>query len=124
MLGACPAIVSYKSRIPSCSCGTRNASGHNRLSTAPYWERLEDRRMIPIGNPPAQAGEIDLSTLPRRVDRKIGSALVTQHFFPTTPRSLEDWPVTWRMINGKAVGETAELFAVAQAKLEAAAVIP
>jgi hypothetical protein len=80
--------------------------------------------MIPIGNPPAQTVQPDLSTLPRRVDRKTGAALVTLYFFPVTPRSLEEWPVTWRMINGKAVGETSELFAVAQAKLDAAPSIP
>jgi hypothetical protein len=37
---------------------------------------------------------------------------------------LEVWPITWRLVNGKAVCETAELFAVAQAKLEAAPFIP
>jgi hypothetical protein len=80
--------------------------------------------MTPIGNPPAQTAQPDLSMLPRRVDRKTGAALVTLYYFPVTPRSLEEWPVPWRMINGKAVGETAELFAVAQAKLDAAPSIP
>ncbi len=62
----------------------------------------------------------DLAGLPRRVDRKTGAELVTQYFFPVSPRSLEVWPLTWRRVNGYAVCETAELFAVAQAKLDAA----
>ena len=46
--------------------------------------------MTPIGNPPAQTAQPDLLTLPRRVDRKTGAALVTLYYFPVTPRSLEE----------------------------------
>lgn len=60
------------------------------------------------------------SEVPRRVDRKSGAELLTRYFFPVSPRSLEVWPLTWRHVNGKAVCDTAELFAVAQAKLDAA----
>jgi hypothetical protein len=49
--------------------------------------------------------------------------LVSKYFFPVASRSLEVWPVTWRYVNGKAVAETAELFAEAQARLEAAPLI-
>lgn len=62
----------------------------------------------------------DLTTLPRHVDRRTGAALVTQHFFPTSHRTLEAWPLTWRHVNGRALVETAELFALAQSKLDAA----
>ncbi len=62
----------------------------------------------------------DLAGLPVRVDRKAGAALLARYFFPVSPRSLEVWPLTWRRVNGYAVCETAELFAVAQAKLDAA----
>jgi hypothetical protein len=62
----------------------------------------------------------DLGTLPVRVDRRKGAALLTQHILPVSPRTLEDWPLTWRLVNGKALVETVELFAVAQAKLDAA----
>jgi hypothetical protein len=62
----------------------------------------------------------DIAEVPRRVDRKTGAELVTRHFFPVSPRSLEAWPLPWLHVNGKAVCETAELFAVAQAKLDAA----
>jgi hypothetical protein len=65
----------------------------------------------------------DLSTLPARVDRKAGAELVTRHYFPVSPRTLEIWPLDWRHVNGRAVCETAELFAVALAKLDAAPLV-
>lgn len=61
-----------------------------------------------------------ISEVPRRVDRRAGAELLTRYFFPVSARSLEVWPLTWRHVNGKAVCETAELFAMAQAKLDAA----
>ena len=70
--------------------------------------------------PAAPATQPDLSTLPVRVDRKTGAELVTRYFFPATTRAVEIWPLDWRLVNGKAVCETVELFAVAQAKLDAA----
>jgi hypothetical protein len=60
------------------------------------------------------------TVLPTRVDRKTGAELVTRHFFPISPRTLETWPLPWRHLNGKAVCETTDLFALAQAKLDAA----
>jgi hypothetical protein len=66
---------------------------------------------------------LDLSALPARVDRKTGAELVARHFFPISPRTLEIWPLDWRHVNGRAVCETAELFAVAQAKLAAAPLV-
>jgi hypothetical protein len=73
---------------------------------------------------PTPALELDLTDLPRRVDRNTAAELITRHYFPVASRTLEVWPLTWRLVNGKAVCETAELFAVAQAKLEAAPLIP
>jgi hypothetical protein len=58
--------------------------------------------------------------VPVRVDRRAGAEILTRYLFPVSHRSLEAWPLTWRHVNGKAVVETAELFAVAQAKLDAA----
>ena len=63
---------------------------------------------------------VDLTGLPVRVNRHTGAELVTRFLFPVSPRSLEVWPLTWRRVNGYAVCETAELFAVAQTKLDAA----
>jgi hypothetical protein len=68
----------------------------------------------------APTAQPDLSTLPRRVDRKTGAEMVTLYFFPVTSRTLELWPVAWCMVRGRAVCETAALFTVAQAKLDAA----
>jgi hypothetical protein len=62
----------------------------------------------------------DLSTPPVRVDRRKGAALVTQRYFPVSPRTLEGWPLPWLLVNGKATCLTADLFAVAQAKIDAA----
>jgi hypothetical protein len=70
---------------------------------------------------PAVSGQPDLPALPRNVDRRAGAALVTRFFFPVSRRSLEAWPLTWRRVNGKAVVSTAELLALAEAKLQAAA---
>ena len=58
--------------------------------------------------------------IPQRVDRRTAAALLTQHMFPVSHRTLEAWPLVWRVVNGKAVVETEELFAAADAKLSAA----
>jgi hypothetical protein len=68
-------------------------------------------------------GVPDLATLPVRVNRKVGAGLVGRYYFPVSHRTLEAWPLSWRRVNGKAVCETAELFAAARAKLEAAPTI-
>jgi hypothetical protein len=73
---------------------------------------------------PTPPADFDFSELPRRVDRNTAAELVTRHYFPVASRTLEVWPVTWRYVNGKAVCETAELFRVAQEKLDAAPLIP
>lgn len=64
--------------------------------------------------------EPDLNLLPRRVNRRIGAALVTHYFFPVSRRTLEAWPLEWRRVNGQATCKTAELFDQAEAKLNAA----
>lgn len=66
---------------------------------------------------PLATSDAPLADLPRRADRRIGAALVTQHLFPVSPRTLERWPLAWRRVNGKAVCDTAELFAVAERML-------
>ncbi|NKE45148.1 hypothetical protein HB662_10185 [Roseomonas frigidaquae] len=75
-------------------------------------------------NPPAETkadtDEIDLASLPRRVDRRAAADLVSRHFFPVSPRTVEAWPLTVRRVNGKALLEVQELMAFARAKLEAA----
>lgn len=72
---------------------------------------------------PLATSDAPPADLPRRADRRTGAALLTRHLFPVSPRTLERWPLTWRRVNGKAVCETAELFAVAQRKLDEAPAI-
>jgi hypothetical protein len=69
----------------------------------------------PVAAAPAQP---DVSTLPALVDRRTAAALVTQHYFPVSPRTLEAWPVECIRLNGKALAAPAQYFAVAQAKFE------
>ena len=70
--------------------------------------------------PPPDDMERDIPDLPARVDRRTAAELVTRHFFSVSPRSLEAWPLAWRHVNGKAHCDVPELFAAAQAKLDAA----
>lgn len=67
-----------------------------------------------------EAVEEDTPPLPIRVDRRTAAALVTRLYFPVSHRTVEAWPLTVRHVNGKATIATAELFAFAQAKLDAA----
>ena len=60
---------------------------------------------------------------PRFVDRRRGAQFLSERFFPVSHRTLESWPLTWRHVNGYAVCDLAELVAVAEAKLAAAAPI-
>jgi hypothetical protein len=65
----------------------------------------------------------DLSDLPRRMDRRLAAQVLSDHFFPISPRTLERWPVTWRRINGRALCETSELLAEAQRRVDTAPAI-
>ena len=62
----------------------------------------------------------DLATLPTNVDRRRGAELVTRYFFPVSHRTLERWPLTGRVVNGRLVFATADLFAHARALMDAA----
>lgn len=70
--------------------------------------------------PESTRSKPDFSEVPLRVGRKGAAELVTKHFFPVSARSVADWPLRWLHVNGYALCETAELFAVAQAKVDAA----
>ncbi len=70
--------------------------------------------------PEPVAADPDFASLPQRVDRKTGAYLVSKFYFPIAARTLEVWPLTWRLVNGRAACETTALFAMAQAKLDAA----
>ena len=65
----------------------------------------------------------DLSALPVNVDRRTGAELVTRYLFLVSHRTLERWPLTGRVVNGRLVFATAELFAHARALMDAAPAI-
>jgi hypothetical protein len=66
---------------------------------------------------PDLAGLPSARELPVRVDRGTAAKLLTRFYFRVSPRSLERWPLVWRHLNGRAHCETAQLFAIAEAKL-------
>lgn len=72
---------------------------------------------------PVPATPPDLSILPIYVDRQRGAALVTRFLFPVSHRTLERWPLTGRVVNGRLVFPTADLFAHALAMVDAAPAI-
>jgi hypothetical protein len=65
----------------------------------------------------------DLSEFPVWVPRVAGAKLVTDHYFQISPRTLERWPLAWRLLNGRAHCTTAELFAEAERRLASAPVV-
>lgn len=78
-----------------------------------------ERRMLKGGA--GLAGSLpDMNKVPVRVPRPRAAELVTERFFKVSPRSLERAPLQWRLLNGRAHVETAELFAWAQEVLDAA----
>ena len=66
----------------------------------------------------------DLTRLPRRVDADGAAELVTQHYFPITADVVQSWRLVWRWVDGRAVCETADLFSFAEAKMDAAPLVP
>ena len=59
----------------------------------------------------------ELSDLPRRMDRRLAAQVLSDHFFPVSPRTLERWPLNWRRINGRALADTEEFLAEAQRRV-------
>ena len=58
--------------------------------------------------------------LPQYADKPTAAALITHHFFPISPRTLERWPLTVRRPNKAAVYEVGELMAFAERKFNSA----
>jgi hypothetical protein len=56
-------------------------------------------------------------------DRPQLSEIHERYFGPCSPRTLERWPLTWRVVNGRAVAEVREFLAEAQRRFDAAPVI-
>ena len=58
--------------------------------------------------------------LPQYADKTTAAAIITHHFFPISPRTIERWPLTVRRPNKATIYEVGELMAYAEAKLQAA----
>ena len=58
--------------------------------------------------------------LPQYADKSTAAAIITHHFFPISPRTLERWPLTVRRPNKATVYAVAEVMAVAEGKLNSA----
>ena len=60
---------------------------------------------------------------PRFVDLKTGARIITERFFRVSPRTIEKWPVAFRIINRRRHAETVDLIARAEAMIAAAPLI-
>ena len=58
--------------------------------------------------------------LPQYADKATAAAIITHHFFPISPRTLERWPLTVRRPNKATIYEVDELMKYAEAKLQSA----
>jgi hypothetical protein len=78
-------------------------------------------RLIVIGNEEIELPQhlFDLlPTLPAAVDRKVGARIVTEHVFPTSPKTVKAWPLAWSYPNGRAIAppETYLAYALIKAR--------
>ena len=60
------------------------------------------------------------SPLPHYADKATAAAIITHHFFPISPRTIERWPLTVRRPNKATIYEVSELMVFAEEKLNAA----
>ena len=58
--------------------------------------------------------------LPQYADKATAAAIITHHFFPISPCTLERWPLTVRRPNKATIYEVGELMQYAEAKLQSA----
>jgi hypothetical protein len=67
--------------------------------------------------------EPDPDRLPRYADRRQLATIHTRYYGPQSYRTLEGWPLDWRLVNGRAVAEVRQFLAEAQRRFDAAPVI-
>lgn len=58
--------------------------------------------------------------LPQYADKATAAAIITHHFFPISPRTIERWPLVVRRPNKATIYEVGELMQYAEAKLQKA----
>jgi hypothetical protein len=61
--------------------------------------------------------------VPVRVPREEAARLVSLLFFQVSHRTLERWPLRWKLLNNRAHVDTGELFAYAGARVAEAPVV-
>jgi hypothetical protein len=61
-----------------------------------------------------------LETAPRYSDRRGLAKLHTELLGPISPRTLEEWPLVWQLVNGRAVTPTRDAIALAYERFQAA----
>jgi hypothetical protein len=61
-----------------------------------------------------------LPSLPAKIDRSAGAALVTQYVFPTTSATVKGWQLPWEYPQGRAIAPPASYLAYALRKAGAA----
>jgi hypothetical protein len=67
--------------------------------------------------------EPDLAKLPRYVDKPTFAAIHYKYYGPIAARTLSDWDVEWRVVNGRHVGETSVLLKEAERRFNSARVV-
>jgi hypothetical protein len=67
--------------------------------------------------------EPDLTKLPRFGTRAQLAEIHTKYFGPISHRTLEAWPLAWRMVNGRAVTSVQEFIEEAERRFNAAPII-
>jgi hypothetical protein len=61
-----------------------------------------------------------LEMAPHYSDRRGLAQIHSELLGPLSPRSLEEWPLTWQLVNGRAVTNTRDAIALAYARFQAA----
>jgi hypothetical protein len=67
--------------------------------------------------------EPDPAKFPNYGDRRLLARIHHQYYGPLSPRTLEAWPLEWRIVNGRAVTAVRAFLAEAQRRFDAAPVI-
>ncbi len=74
---------------------------------------------IPLHLPP----DIDLDSLPRHVTAIQGQEILSRYYGAISARTIRyNWPLQWRVFNGRKVTDTRNLIAEAERRFEAAPV--
>jgi len=74
---------------------------------------------LPVPLPPTP----DQEQLPRVGDRRLLAALHYHYYGPISHRSIERWPLSWRIVNGSAVSSVREFLEEAQRRFDAAPLV-